>query len=200
MSNNYSVKNPCEIAEDALIGEGTKIWAFSKVLKGSKVGSNCIIGSFVEIGPHAVVGDECKIQNGVYIYKGITLERRVFCGPNATFTNVRNPRAHVERKDEYTEILVKEGATIGANSTIIGNPDSVRVIGKYSFIAAGAIVTRDVEDYALFQGQPARHRGWVCECGEIVSRNTESLGESLVECRRCRSKYMHRGKTFSKCP
>jgi UDP-2-acetamido-3-amino-2,3-dideoxy-glucuronate N-acetyltransferase len=143
------------------IGEGTKIWHFSHILKNSKIGKNCVIGQNASIGPDVVIGDRCKIQNNVSIYKSVTLEDDVFCGPSCVFTNVYNPRASIERKDEFRQTIVKKGATIGANATIVCG----FTIGSYAFIGAGAVVKNDVPAYAIVAGVPAKQIGWVCKCG-----------------------------------
>ncbi|HXQ52142.1 MAG TPA: Gfo/Idh/MocA family oxidoreductase [Stellaceae bacterium] len=153
----------------AEIGEGTRIWHFSHVLARTRIGRNCVIGQNVVAGPDVVVGDGCKIQNNVSIYKGVTLQDGVFCGPSCVFTNVVNPRAEIERKDEFKPTLVKRGATIGANATILCG----HTIGAYAFIAAGAVVTKDVPDHALMAGVPARRIGW-------MSRAGARLGDDLV--------------------
>ncbi len=150
------------IDEPSEIGDGTKIWHFSHVLKNSTVGKDCNIGQNVVIGPNVSIGDGCKIQNNVSVYDGVTLEDNVFCGPSMVFTNVVNPRAEVSRKDEFGETLVRTGATLGANATIVCGVE----IGKYAFVGAGAVVTRDVPDHALMIGNPARHAGDMCICGE----------------------------------
>lgn len=144
------------------IGSGTKIWHFSHILSGTVIGKDCIIGQNVMIGPDVTVGDRCKIQNNVSLYKGVTLEEDVFCGPSCVFTNVINPRAHVDRKTEFRPTVVRRGASIGANATIICGSE----IGSYSFIAAGAVVTRDVPAHALVAGVPARFVGWMSHAGE----------------------------------
>ncbi|MFQ5659751.1 MAG: Gfo/Idh/MocA family oxidoreductase [Gammaproteobacteria bacterium] len=167
---------PCEI------GEGTKIWHFSHILEGSNIGRNCIIGQNVMIGPDVVVGDNCKIQNNVSIYKGVTLEDHVFCGPSCVFTNVNTPRAEIERKDEFLSTHVGRGATIGANATIICGSS----LGQYCFIAAGAVVTKEVPPYALMAGIPAKRTGWVSHTGE-------QLGPDLV-CPRSGRKYIEKNK------
>lgn len=157
------------VDEPVTIGAGTKIWHFSHILAGSAIGTDCTIGQNVMIGPDVTVGNDCKIQNGVSLYKGVTLEDGVFCGPSCVFTNVMNPRAEVERKHEFLPTLVKRGASIGANATIVcGN-----TLGAYSFVAAGAVVTSDVPDHALVAGVPARRIGW-------MSHEGEKLGEDLV--------------------
>jgi UDP-2-acetamido-3-amino-2,3-dideoxy-glucuronate N-acetyltransferase len=149
------------IDEGVEIGEGTSIWHVSHVLKGSKIGNGCKIGQNVVIGPNAVIGDGVKVQNNVSVYEGVTLEDHVFCGPSMVFTNVFNPRSEIPRMEELKPTLVKKGATLGANSTIVCGT----TIGKYAFIGAGAVVTKDVPDYALVVGSPARITGWMCECG-----------------------------------
>ncbi len=151
----------------AQIGEGTKIWHFSHVLSGSKIGRSCNIGQNVVIGPDVRIGDGCKIQNNVSLYKGVTLEDDVFCGPSMVFTNVYNPRSEINRKDEFMPTLVKRGATIGANATIICGV----TLGEYSFIGAGAVVTKDVPAFALVVGNPGRQIGWVSRSGERLDKN-----------------------------
>jgi len=156
------------VDDGALIGKGTKIWHFSHVLAGSHIGERCNIGQNVVIGPDVRIGKGCKIQNNVSVYKGVTLEDDVFCGPSMVFTNVLNPRSAVERKSEYLPTLVRRGCTIGANATIVCGV----TLGEYAFIGAGAVVTRDVPAHALMVGNPARQTGW-------ISRHGERLGENL---------------------
>ena len=143
------------------LGSGTKIWHFSHVLSGSSIGADCNIGQNCVIGPDVAIGRSCKIQNNVSVYKGVTLEDYVFCGPSMVFTNVNNPRSEIPRRHEFQPTLVKTGATLGANCTIICGND----IGRYAFVGSGAVVTRDVPDYALVTGNPARQQGWMCRCG-----------------------------------
>ena len=150
------------IDDGVSLGRGTKVWHFSHILGGSEIGENCSIGQNVMIGPDVSVGADCKIQNNVSLYKGVTLEDRVFCGPSCVFTNVTNPRAEVERKAEFKPTMVRRGATIGANATIVCGTE----LGAYSFIAAGAVVTRDVPAYALMAGVPAKRIGWMSAAGE----------------------------------
>lgn len=152
------------VDEGATLGQGTKVWHFSHILPGTRLGENCSVGQNVMIGPDVAVGDNCKIQNNVSLYKGVELEDGVFCGPSCVFTNVVNPRADVERKDEFRRTLVRRGATIGANATIVcGNE-----LGEYCLIAAGAVVTKPVPPFALMAGVPARRIGWVSQAGEIL--------------------------------
>jgi UDP-2-acetamido-3-amino-2,3-dideoxy-glucuronate N-acetyltransferase len=157
------------VDEDCTIGEGTKIWHFSHVLSHSRIGANVSVGQNVAIGPKVTIGDGCKIQNNVSVYEGVTLEDDVFCGPSCVFTNVLTPRAFVNRKAEFGQIRVKKGATIGANATIVcGDPNKATTLGEYCFIAAGAVVTKDVDPYALMAGVPARRIGWVSRSGDVL--------------------------------
>jgi acetyltransferase-like isoleucine patch superfamily enzyme len=151
------------------IGAGTKVWHFVHILKNCDIGEGCSIGQNVMIGPSVRVGNRCKIQNNVSLYAGVNLEDGVFCGPSCVFTNVVNPRAEYERKSEFAETLVKRGATIGANATIVCG----HTLGAYCFIAAGAVVTGEVPDYALMAGVPARRIGWVSKAGR-------KLGPDLI--------------------
>jgi len=152
------------VDEGAEVGEGTKIWHYSHVLKGAKIGKDCIIGQNVMIGPDVRIGDRCKIQNNVSVYTGVTLEDEVFCGPSCVFTNVYNPRAFIERKHEFKPTLLKRGATIGANATIVCGT----TIGKYAMIGSGAVVKSDVPDYSVMVGVPAQQIGWACRCGTTL--------------------------------
>lgn len=159
----FSHETAC-IDEGCDVGEGTKIWHFSHILGGSQIGENCVIGQNVMIGPDVSIGNGCKIQNNVSIYKGITLEENVFCGPSCVFTNVTNPRAGIERKDEFKQTRVCCGATIGANATILCGVE----LGEYCFIGAGAVVTSNVLPFALMVGVPAKQMGWVSHSGEVL--------------------------------
>ena len=173
------VDEPCEI------GAGTKIWHFCHVMKDSVIGRNCNLGQNVVVSPGVRVGDGCKIQNNVSLYTGVILEDYVFCGPSMVFTNVVNPRSEVVRKDEYKKTLVRRGASLGANSTIVCGV----TIGQYAFVGAGTVVTRDVADYALVVGNPARRTGWMCRCG--IKLQVEGEG---TRCATCKTRYrMHGG-------
>ena len=158
------------VDQPSVIGAGSKIWHFSHVLANSEIGETCNIGQNVVIGPNVTLGARCKIQNNVSVYPGVTLEDDVFCGPSMVFTNVVNPRAHVSRKDEFRPTLVRKGATIGANATIVCGVE----IGRYAFIGAGAVVTHDVVDYTLMVGNPARPIGHMCECGERLPDTSDN--------------------------
>lgn len=149
------------VDDGVAIGRGTKIWFFCHVNRNAKIGKDCILGQNVYVDRNVTIGDRVKIQNNVSIYEDVTLEDEVFCGPSCVFTNVINPRSHVERKNEYRKTLVKRRASIGANATIICG----HTIGEGAFIGAGAVVTKDVPDFALVLGNPARIAGWMCECG-----------------------------------
>ncbi len=173
------------IDNNVQIGKGTRIWHFSHILSGSKIGESCNIGQNVVIGPDAVIGGKCKIQNNVSVYKGVSLEDGVFCGPSMVFTNIYNPRAEIGKMDQVRSTLVRKGATLGANCTIVCG----HTIGRYAFIGAGAVVTRDVPDHALVVGNPAQQTGWMCECGEKL--NTK------LKCPACKKQYGKKGKGLS---
>jgi UDP-2-acetamido-3-amino-2,3-dideoxy-glucuronate N-acetyltransferase len=157
------------IDDDVTIGDEVRIWHFCHLLPGTQIGARCVLGQNVMVGPQVSVGDGCKIQNNVSLYEGVTLEEDVFLGPSCVFTNVLTPRAFVERKNEFAPTLVRKGATVGANATIVCGV----TIGQYAMIGAGAVVIRDIEDFALIVGTPARRIGW-------VSRTGDRLGADLV--------------------
>jgi UDP-2-acetamido-3-amino-2,3-dideoxy-glucuronate N-acetyltransferase len=165
------------IDRGARIGAGTKIWHFCHVMAGARVGAGCVLGQNVFVAATAVIGDGCRIQNNVSVYDGVVLEDEVFVGPSAVFTNVRNPRATVNRKAAIETTLVGRGATIGANATVVCG---VR-IGEYAFVAAGAVVTRDVAPHAVMAGVPARRTAWICRCGGRIGARAHIL------CGDCRS-------------
>ncbi len=153
------------IDEGCEIGEGTKIWHFSHIMKGSRLGKRCNIGQNVVISPGVELGEGCKVQNNVSVYTGVVCEDGVFLGPSCVFTNVINPRAFIERKSEYRRTVLKQGASVGANATIVCG----HTIGRYALVGAGSVVTGDVPDYALVYGVPAKVKGYVCRCGEGLS-------------------------------
>lgn len=154
------------VDEPCVIGEGTKIWHFSHVMPNCRIGRKCNLGQNVVVSPDVTIGDNVKIQNNVSIYTGVVLEDDVFCGPSMVFTNVINPRSEINRRSEYQRTLVKRGATLGANCTIVCGTE----VGRYSFIAAGAVVTKAVPDYALMAGVPAKRKAWACRCGMTLPK------------------------------
>jgi len=174
---DYFVHETAYVDEPCEIGKGTKIWHFSHMLYNSKIGANCNIGQNVVIGPDVDIGRGCKIQNNVSVYKGITLDEGVFCGPSMVFTNIYNPRAEIRKMDQVRPTLVRRGATIGANATIVCGI----TLGRYCFIGAGAVVNKNIPDFALVVGNPAKQIGWACECGERLSDD--------FECLACEKKY-----------
>jgi UDP-2-acetamido-3-amino-2,3-dideoxy-glucuronate N-acetyltransferase len=180
MGKEYFIHATAVVDEPTEIGEGTKIWHFSHIMSGAKIGEGCMIGQNVFIGSGATLGNNIKVQNNVSIYDGVILEDDVFCGPSMVFTNVFNPRSFMSRKKEFRKTLVRKGATLGANVTIIcGN-----TIGQYAFIGAGSVVTRDVPDYALVYGNPGKVKGWVCQCAEEMSFRSEK-----AVCKACGKRY-----------
>jgi UDP-2-acetamido-3-amino-2,3-dideoxy-glucuronate N-acetyltransferase len=180
----YFVHQSSYVDEPCQIGAGTKIWHFSHVMKDSVIGERCNIGQNVVISPDVRIGSNVKIQNNVSVYTGVVLEDDVFCGPSMVFTNVVNPRSAVIRKDEYKRTLVRRGASIGAHPTIVCGV----TIGQYAFVGAGAVVTRDVPDYALVVGNPARRSGWMCRCGIKLE-----MGNGGASCRACQARYVLHG-------
>ena len=178
VAKDYFVHESSYIDDGVQIGEKTSIWHFCHIIAGSSIGERCNIGQNVVIGGNVTVGNGCKIQNNVSIYEGVVLEDNVFCGPSMVFTNVFTPRSHVSRKNEYLPTPVREGATIGANATIVcGNE-----IGAFAFIGAGAVVTKPVPAQALMVGNPASQIGWMCKCGERLPTNNH--------CQRCGTSYI----------
>jgi UDP-2-acetamido-3-amino-2,3-dideoxy-glucuronate N-acetyltransferase len=186
----YFVHESCYVDSPCEIGPGTKIWHFTHVMKNSKIGANCNIGQNVVVSPDVTIGNNVKIQNNVSVYTGCILEDDVFCGPSMVFTNVVNPRSHVIRRDEYKTTLVRRGASLGANSTIVCGI----TIGQYAFIGAGSVVTRDVPPYALMYGNPARIRGWMCACGiKLPFANASGDGRESAVCPACSARYAKSG-------
>ena len=172
------------VDEGADIGAGTRIWHFCHVMPGTRIGRDCTIGQNVVIGPRVVVGDRVKIQNNVSVYEGVTLEADVFCGPSMVFTNVINPRSHVSRKAEFQATVVRRGATLGANCTVVCGHE----VGAFAMVGAGAVVTRDVPAYALVVGNPARVAGWFCACGVKVAGGAHAPGP--LTCPACAAPYV----------
>ena len=183
------------VDDGATIGDGTNVWHFCHIMAGAVIGERCSLGQNVVVMPGTKVGNNVKVQNNVSIYEGVELEDDVFCGPSMVFTNVINPRSHVSRKNEYRRTLVRRGASIGANATIVCGA----TLGEYSFVGAGAVVANDVKPYALVVGVPARQIGWVCQCGErlasaavasaAVALTVESSGPVRHSCEACGSVY-----------
>ncbi|MFC1809400.1 acyltransferase [Candidatus Omnitrophota bacterium] len=182
MEKKYFVHDTACIDQPCTIGEATHIWHYTHVMKNADIGEKCNIGQNVFIDSDVHIGNGCKIQNNVSVYNQVTLEDDVFCGPSCVFTNVINPRSFIERKNEYKKTLVKKGATIGANATIVCGV----TIGSYAFIAAGAVVTKDVPDFAIVKGNPARFHAWVCVCGINLLLEGQ---EAVATCAACGKKY-----------
>lgn len=179
---NYFVHESSYVDEPTEIGEGTKVWHFSHIMKNCKIGKNCNIGQNVVISPDVIIGNNVKIQNNVSVYTGVICEDDVFLGPSCVFTNVINPRSFIERKSEYRQSVIKKGATIGANATIVCGHN----LGQFSFVGAGSVVTKDVPDYALVVGNPARILYYTCECAEkmIFDNNNH------FKCPKCGKEYV----------
>lgn len=169
--NNYYAHPTAVIDDGCEIGPGTKIWHFSHIMSNCRIGKNCNLGQNVVVSPDVVLGNNVKVQNNVSIYTGVICEDEVFLGPSMVFTNVTNPRSAINRRGQYAKTTVKRGATIGANATIVCGHD----IGQYAFIGAGAVVTKNVADYELVIGNPARHGGWMSEYGHKLSFNREGI-------------------------
>ncbi len=182
---DYFVHETSVIDENVTIGHGTKIWLFSHVLPDATIGENCNLGQNVCVGRGVKIGNDVKIQNNVSVYEGVTLEDGVFCGPSCVFTNVINPRSTVSRKHEFKDTLVKEGATIGANATIVCGI----TLGKHCLIGAGSVITKDVPDYALVTGVPGKVTGWMCECGVKLDVDSEE-----ISCSECSKKYSFKNR------
>ncbi len=168
----YTVHPSAIVDDGAQIGEGSRIWHFAHVCSGAKIGKGVSLGQNVYVGNKVVIGDKCKIQNNVSVYDNVTLEEGVFCGPSMVFTNVYNPRSLIERKNEYRDTLVKRGATLGANCTVVCGV----TIGEYAFVGAGAVINKNVKPYALMVGVPAKQIGWMSEYGEQIPLSVEGNG------------------------
>jgi UDP-2-acetamido-3-amino-2,3-dideoxy-glucuronate N-acetyltransferase len=190
---DYFVHESSYIDEDVVIGAGTKIWHFCHIMPRARIGENCNIGQNVFIQSDVIIGKNAKIQNNVSVYTGVILEEDVFLGPSMVFTNVINPRSAVNRRNEYMTTLVKQGVSIGANATIVCGV----TLGRYAFIGAGAVVTKDVPDYALVYGNPARIRGWMCSCGIRLDFKEGTDGVHAV-CGACGSRYLQKANSVTK--
>lgn len=177
---DYFIHESAYVDDGVTIGTGSKIWHFCHILSGAVIGERCNLGQNVVVMPGTRIGNNVKIQNNVSIYEGVTLEDDVFCGPSCVFTNVLNPRSHVSRKNEYAPTLVRRGASIGANATIVCGI----TIGEYAFVGAGAVVTADVAAFGLVVGVPARRVGWMCQCGERLR-----FSGAEAKCERCGWRY-----------
>lgn len=189
--NHY--QHPSAIVDEgAQIGEGSRVWHFVHVCGGARIGAGVSLGQNVFVGNKVLIGDRCKIQNNVSVYDNVTLEEGVFCGPSMVFTNVYNPRSLIERKDQYRDTLVKKGATLGANCTIVCGI----TIGEYAFVGAGAVVNKDVPAYALMVGVPARQIGWMSEFGEQLPLPVEGEGETA--CTHTGARYQLHGRQLTR--
>jgi UDP-2-acetamido-3-amino-2,3-dideoxy-glucuronate N-acetyltransferase len=186
MNNKIDIhQEPSAIVdEDAVIGKGCRIWHFAHICSGAVIGKNVSIGQNVFVGKTAIIGDNCKVQNNVSVYDNVVLEEGVFCGPSMVFTNVYNPRSLIERKNEYRRTLVRKGATLGANCTVVCGVE----IGKFSFVGAGALINKNVKDYALMVGVPAKQIGWMSEYGEKLNLPLKGDGECV--CLHTQTKYI----------
>lgn len=195
MSRDYFVHESAIVDEGVFIGKGTKIWHFCHIMKGAQIGENCVLGQNVFVSARANIGNNVRIQNNVSVYDLVAIEDNVFCGPSMVFTNVLNPRAEIRRSiDEYLPTLVKQGATIGANATIVCG----HTIGRYAFVGAGAVVTKDIPDYALVYGNSTRIAGWMCECGEKLQFGNPNDSDGIAECGKCGKGYEKKGIVVSK--
>jgi len=186
--SDYFVHESSYVDEGVQIGVGTKIWHFCHVMPKAIIGEKCNIGQNVLVSSDVIIGNNVKIQNNVSLYTGVIIEDDVFLGPSMVFTNVINPRSHVSRKDEYKTTLVRQGASIGANATIICGT----ILGKYCFVGAGAVVTKDIPDYALVYGTPARIQGWMCQCGEQLN-----FDDDKAICLQCGDTYRKKDQVVS---
>ena len=189
---NYTGHPSAIIDEGAQLGAGSRVWHFVHICSGAVIGKGCSFGQNVFVGNQVIIGDNCKIQNNVSVYDNVTLEEGVFCGPSMVFTNVYNPRSLIERKNEYRDTLIKKGATLGANCTIVCGS----TVGRYAFIGAGAVVNKDVPDYALMVGVPAKQIGWMSEYGEQL--NLPLSGEASTICSHSGATYQLKNQQLTK--
>ena len=191
---NYEVHPSAIVDDGATVGDGSRIWHFVHVCGGARIGESVSLGQNVFVGNDVEIGDNCKVQNNVSVYDNVTLEDGVFCGPSMVFTNVYNPRSEISRKDEYQETLVKKGATLGANCTIICGV----TVGEYAFVGAGAVVNQDVPDFALVVGVPAKQIGWMSEFGEQLPLPLGGDGEAI--CPHSGDRYVLSSNTVTRVP
>lgn len=183
----YFVHPSSFLDEGAVIGAGTKIWHFCHVMSGAQIGRDCKIGQNVFVGANVIIGDNVKIQNNVSIYTGVVIEDDVFLGPSMVFTNVLNPRSHIERKSEYQATRVKQGTSVGANATLVCGV----TLGRYTLVGAGSVITEDTPDYALVYGNPAKLKGWICQCG-VKLPFEQAADEERITCEVCDCEYVKR--------
>lgn len=189
---DYYQHSSAIVDEGAKIGAGSRVWHFVHVCGGARIGKGVSLGQNVFVGNKVIIGDDCKVQNNVSVYDNVTLEEGVFCGPSMVFTNVYNPRSLIERKDQYRDTLVKKGATLGANCTIVCGV----TIGEYAFVGAGAVINKDVPAYALMVGVPARQIGWMSEFGEQLQLPVQ--GEGQIACPHTDATYVLNGNNLTK--
>ena len=189
---SISIHSSAIVDDGATIGEGSRVWHFVHVCSGAQIGKGVSLGQNVFVGNKVIIGDRCKVQNNVSVYDNVTLEEGVFCGPSMVFTNVYNPRSLIERKNEYRDTLVKIGATLGANCTVVCGV----TIGAYAFVGAGAVVQRDVPDYALMVGVPAKQIGWMSAYGERLE--LPSTGDSTTICPHTGDRYILQNGTLTR--
>jgi UDP-2-acetamido-3-amino-2,3-dideoxy-glucuronate N-acetyltransferase len=185
-----TIHESCYIDEPCVIGAGTKIWHFSHIMKNCHIGERCNLGQNVVVSPDVVLGNNVKVQNNVSIYTGVTIEDDVFCGPSMVFTNILIPRCEIIRRDEYVKTIIRKGASMGANSTIVCGIE----IGQYALIGSGAVVSKDVPAYGLMVGVPARRIGWACRCGHTLPKNGSS---KALQCRACGNEYTEQNEAIS---
>ena len=196
MGSGFFVHESSYLDEGVKIGDNTKIWHFCHIMRGTEIGTNCSFGQNCVVGPSVKIGNNVKVQNNVSIYEGVELEDDVFCGPSMVFTNVINPRSHVVRRDEFRKTLLKRGASIGANATVLCG----HTLGRYCFIGAGSVVTRDVPDFALVVGNPARIKGWICACGVKITGNPSPNENSEHQCPSCSAQYLFQDGKLREIP